>query len=536
MHPPLHNTRNPGTGSASARDTAARSGMEFLEIVEASMLDATLVQGVSVEWARSHAMLPIRRGQELCVLLADPAQVGDQQYLELLIGTHLKPLLAARDVILKSIEACYFSKHDSPTQFMETLAAPAADASPTKDTDDLLQVAGQAPVTQLVNLILLEAVKRRASDIHFEPMTDRFRVRYRVDGVLYEQAAPPKHMEQALISRLKVMAQMDIAERRLPQDGVARVRVGEREIDVRVSTVPVSEGERVVLRLLDRDSALLPMDVLGMSPHMLTRMEGLLAAPNGMIIVSGPTGSGKTTTLYAALGRLDASRRNILTIEDPIEYQLPNIGQIQVKPKIGLTFASGLRHILRQDPDVILVGEIRDAETAEIAARASLTGHLVFATVHTNDAPSVALRLIDMGVEPYLLASSLRGVIAQRLARRLCKSCSSERPIGPDDLAKLGVTGERLRGGRIRDAGPGCPSCLEGYRGRVGFFELLAADEAVRDAIRTGGTNAQNIRAIAHKSGMTDLLEDGLDKVAAGETSVNEFLTVLKPVLSGASA
>jgi general secretion pathway protein E len=515
------------------RELAVRSGLEFLDTVDPSQLDATLVQGLAVEWARSHAMLPIRRGQELCLLLADPFQVNDQQYIELLVGSHLKPVLASRELILKSIEVCYFSKHDTPMQFMETLAAaPHVDSPGARETDDLLNVAGQAPVTQLVNLILLEAVKRRASDIHFEPMTDRFRVRYRVDGVLYEQTSPPKHMENALVSRLKVMAQMDIAERRLPQDGVARVRVGEREIDVRVSTVPISEGERVVLRLLDRDSALLPLDVLGMSPRMLQRMEVLLSSPNGMIIVSGPTGSGKTTTLYAALARLDSSRRNILTIEDPIEYQLPNIGQIQVKPKIGLTFADGLRHILRQDPDVILVGEIRDAETAEIAARASLTGHLVFATVHTNDAPSVALRLIDMGVEPYLLASSLRGVIAQRLARRLCTHCSVERAMDDSDLIRLGPQGSALKGRTVRDAGPGCPFCLEGYRGRVGFFELLVADESVRDAVREGGTNAQNIRAIAHKAGMTDMIEDGLEKVQAGSTSVSEFLAILKPVLT----
>lgn len=517
------------------RSPTSKTGLEWLESVDPAMLDPELVKGLSVDWARAHAMLPVRRGTELCVLLSDPAQVADQQYLELLVGTHLKPLLAARETVLRSIEACFYSKQDTPSQFLQTLEpSGVVMGARGRTADDLLSAADEAPVTQLVNLILLEAVKQRASDIHFEPMADRFRIRYRVDGVLYEQTAPPRHMEQSVISRLKVMAQMDIAERRLPQDGVMRVRVGGREIDVRVSTVPVSEGERVVLRLLDRDSALLPMDVLGMRPELLLALESLLAAPNGMIIVSGPTGSGKTTTLYAALGRLDSTRRNILTIEDPIEYQLPNIGQIQVKPKIGLTFATGLRHILRQDPDVVLVGEIRDSETAEIAARASLTGHLVLATVHTNDAASVPLRMIDMGVEPYLLASSLRGVLAQRLTRRLCRRCATVAGPASETLrARLGQRFDALAGRPLHLAGPGCDACIEGYRGRLGLFELIAMDEAARDAVRMGGTNAGQLQSMAQRRGIRDLLDDGIAKVLDGETSMDEVLTVLGPVTGG---
>jgi general secretion pathway protein E len=396
---------------------------------------------------------------------------------------------------------------------------------PSLRTDDLLAAAEKAPVTQLVNLLLLEAVKRRASDIHFEPFESRLRVRYRVDGVLYEQSSPPKPMEAALVSRLKVMAKMDIAEKRLPQDGMAKVRVGEREIDIRVSTVPVAEGERVVLRLLDRSSALLPLSVLGMAEPMLRSFNGLIASPNGIVVVSGPTGSGKTTTLYAALGCMDSQRRNIMTIEDPIEYQIPDIGQMQVKPKIGLTFASGLRHILRQDPDIILVGETRDMETAEIALRAALTGHLVFTTLHTNDAPGAVLRLADMGVEPYLLASCVRGILAQRLVRRLCPACRREALIPHDKVQSLDVRLRKLEGQRGWSA-VGCAKCLEGYRGRVGLFELMRVDGELQEAIRSGGLKADSLRSIAASHGMLGLADDGADKILGGITTLDEVSSV----------
>jgi len=513
-----------GDDAAVLRSTAAGYGMEFIPVVADEALDPQLVTDLPVEWARSRYLLPIRVDGEACVVCADPERVTDRENLELLVGVQMRPILCPRTAILNGIERCYFSRDDSPSDFLRGMAetAEAGAGAVRARTDDLLQVAEQAPVTQFINLILLEAVKRRASDIHFEPFEDTLRVRYRVDGILYEQAAPPKQLQDSLVSRLKVMARLDIAEKRLPQDGTAKVRVGEREIDIRVSTVPVAEGERVVLRLLDRASVLLPLDILGMPQGILGRMETLVSQPNGIIVVSGPTGSGKTTTLYAALSRLDASRKNILTVEDPIEYQLPHIGQIQVHAKIGLTFASGLRHILRQDPDIILVGETRDLETAEIAIRASLTGHLVFTTLHTNDAPSAVLRLIDMGVEPYLLAACLRGVLAQRLVRDLCKECRVGDVGTQTDADAVAPYGARLLGRQIWRP-RGCPACLEGYSGRTGLFELMLVEDATADLIRQSRASVAELRRTAQGAGMSSLLEDGIDKVLAGVTDLSEI-------------
>jgi general secretion pathway protein E len=333
-------------------------------------------------------------------------------------------------------------------------------------------------------------------------------------------------MEQALISRLKVMARMDIAEKRLPQDGMAKVRVGEREIDIRVSTLPVAEGERVVLRLLNQESTMLPLEALGMPAGMFREFRALIHSNSGIVLVCGPTGSGKTTTLYAALQELDTKRQNILTIEDPIEYQLPDIGQMQVKPKIGLTFADGLRHILRQDPDIILVGETRDIETAEIAIRASLTGHLVLTTLHTNDALSAVIRMLDMGVEPYLLSSSLLASLAQRLVRRLCDECKVSAEIPEDELQGFGERGALLAGKQVL-TGRGCSSCLGGYRGRIGLFEFMVMESDLQTLLRSGHTTVQQMRETARRKGMTDLAQDGITKVLDGRTSVAEVLRVV---------
>jgi general secretion pathway protein E len=508
---------------------AARFGMDFLDTVSESMIDTSLVAKLPVEWARSHSLLPVRIDGKLCVLTADPARIADREYLELLLGEELRPVVAPAEVIASNIERCYFRRDDSPEDFLrEMKKAPGQKkARPaTNKAEDLLQIAAEAPVAHLVNLILLEAMKARASDIHFEPYEERMRVRYRVDGKLYEQSSPPKHMELPLVSRLKVMAHMDIAEKRLPQDGMARVRVGEREIDIRVSTVPVAEGERVVLRLLDRDSSLIPLTDLGMGEDNLRLFRSLLELPNGLILVTGPTGSGKTTTLYAALQELDSDGTNIMTIEDPIEYQLHGIGQMQVKPKIGLTFAAGLRHILRQDPDIILVGETRDIETAETAARCSLTGHLVFSTLHTNDAPSAVVRMIDMGVEPYLLAASLRAALAQRLVRRLCEKCRQACKPTDAELGALGSLAEQVAGRTVWKP-VGCRECLGGYRGRVGVYELMDVDPEMSEAIRSGRGSVAEIRAAASRKGMSTLLADGVRKALAGTTSLSEILHAL---------
>jgi general secretion pathway protein E len=507
---------------------AAALGMPFLAEVGDELLDATLISGIPVEWARAHAVLPIRRDGVLCLLTADPDNLRQQEDVALALGSELRPVVAPRAVILNCIERCYFSRKGTAADFLRGLGRDGGGAGAEEESrsDDLLKSTEDAPVTQLVNLILLEALKARASDIHVEPFDSRLRVRYRVDGLLYEQASPPKRLERALVSRMKVMAHLDIAEKRLPQDGSARVRVGEREIDVRVSTIPVGEGERVVLRLLNRESSVLPLAALGMPEGVQRTWESLLREAHGLMIVCGPTGSGKTTTLYGSIRQLDTKGRNVLTIEDPVEYQLPEIGQMQVKPKIGLTFAGGLRHILRQDPDVILVGETRDNETAEIAVRASLTGHLVFTTLHTNDAAGAMIRMMDMGVESYLLAAALRGILAQRLVRKLCPSCRKPVAVRAEELALLGEAGRPLAGRTVYEPG-GCADCLAGYHGRIGIYELLVVDEAMQEAMRAGTSAGRQLKMAPGMGVRRTLLDDGLAKVLDGRTSLAEVLYAL---------
>lgn len=516
-------------GACSEEIVIQALGREYrvpvLERIEDQHFDSSLVERLPVDWARSRNVLPIRLNGQLVVVTHDPSNVQDQSDLALLLGEELNVVLASRSAIQEAIERCYFSKEQGADSFLEALPKTSAPEMRDADGEDLLRTGDQAPVAQLVNLILLDALKSGASDIHLEPYSRRISLRFRIDGILYERTPPPKHMEAALISRLKVMGRMDIAEKRMPQDGAARVRVGERELDIRVSTVPVAEGERVVLRLLNRSSTLLPLPDLGLSADMRARFQRLLQEPYGVIWVTGPTGSGKTTTLYAALQELDTKQRNVLTIEDPVEYQLPTIGQMSINPKIGLTFARGLRHILRQDPDVILVGETRDVETAEIVVRASLTGHLVFSTLHTNDALSAPVRLIDMGVEPYLVAASTRAALAQRLVRKLCPHCRKESSITNAQVAVLGARAERFAGKSVWTA-TGCDQCTAGYKGRIGLFELMEIDGALEEGIRQGG-HVRELRAIAQDASMRTLLDDGLDKALTGSTSVEEVLRVV---------
>ncbi len=519
----------PGThGGGEAVDLSARAaqyGVPFASEVDRGWIDAALVAQVPVEWSRRHVLLPIRWEGQIGVLTADPGNVTGLQQLAMLLGEDPLPVVAAPAAILSAIEACYFQREDSPSSFiaeMPVISSGATTGDASAPDHDLLAAATGAPVSQLVNLILLDAIKQRASDLHFEPQEAHLRVRYRVDGVLYEQPSPPRHMVAGLVSRLKVMAHMDIAERRLPQDGRTRVRIGGRECDIRVSTVPVAEGERVVLRLLDKDNTLLSMAALGMSSVCQTAFEGLIRESNGMVIVCGPTGSGKTTTLYAALGLLDASRQNILTIEDPIEYRLGDIGQIQVKPKIGLTFAAGLRHILRQDPDIILVGEMRDLETAEIAIRAALTGHLVFTTLHTNDAPGAVVRLLDMGIDAYLVASCIRGVLAQRLVRTLCPACRRATRLDEDISRRL--CGDVSLAGTPCFEPVGCDVCLDGFRGRTGLFELMAIDGAMRRLIHGASGNPEGLADACRERGMHTLVRDGIARILDGSTSAAEVL------------
>ncbi|POZ62499.1 type II secretion system ATPase GspE [Chromobacterium alticapitis] len=383
--------------------------------------------------------------------------------------------------------------------------------------EDLLESEGDAPIIRMINALLTQALRDGASDIHIEAFEDRSVVRFRLDGTLRDVVSPHRALHAAMVSRIKIMSGMDIAEKRIPQDGRISLRLGGRPVDVRVSTLPTSHGERVVLRLLDKENARLDLATLGMAADTLASVDKLINQPHGILLVTGPTGSGKTTTLYAALSRLDASHTNIMTVEDPVEYHLDGVGQTQVNPKIDMTFAKALRAILRQDPDVVMIGEIRDLETAQIAVQASLTGHLVLATLHTNDAASAVTRLTDMGVEPFLLASSLLGVMAQRLVRRVCPECKAPHPVPLED--EPGVVHYRP---------VGCPVCAQsGYKGRYGVYELMLVDDAMQRLIHDRASE-QRLRDHAQRHGMRSLRDDGLRWVKAGETSLEEILRVTR--------
>ncbi len=387
--------------------------------------------------------------------------------------------------------------------------------------EDLLESEDDAPIIRMINALFTQAVREQASDIHVEAFEQHSTVRFRIDGVLHDVIRPHRALHAAMASRIKIMAQLDIAEKRLPQDGRITIRIAGRPTDVRVSTIPTSHGERIVMRLLDKDPARLDLDVLGMAADTLTQTDRLIHHPHGIFLVTGPTGSGKTTTLYAALARLDSTKLNIMTVEDPVEYDLPNIGQTQVNPRIGLDFARALRSILRQDPDVIMIGEIRDLETAQIAVQASLTGHLVLATLHTNDTTSAVTRLVDMGIEPFLLASSLTGVLAQRLVRRLCPSCREAHAPDDGELALFPLNAPRPE--KIYRAA-GCPACNHtGYQGRMGIHELLEVDDTLRRMMHDRASD-QNLREHALGIGMRPLRDDGLRWVREGQTTLEELL------------
>jgi len=397
--------------------------------------------------------------------------------------------------------------------------------------EDLLAKQDDAPVIRMVNALLLQAARENASDIHIEPFAQRSVVRLRRDGLLSDIAEPPRGVHEALVSRIKIMAQLDIAERRLPQDGRISLRLGDRNIDVRVSTVPTSHGERVVMRILEKDPARLNLSAMGMTPAMQTTFSTLLSRPHGLLLVCGPTGSGKTTTLYSALAGLDVKRLNVITVEDPVEYDLPGVGQIPVNPRIDLSFARALRSILRQDPDVVMIGEIRDFETAQIAVQASLTGHLVLATLHTNDAVSAVSRLVDMGVERYLLASSLIGALSQRLVRTLCRECRVAHDILPAESALLAgdlfPPVEHERPMRLWSA-PGCPACRgQGVAGRTGIYELMPASDALKQAIHDAAGEAV-LRQVAFDSGMRPLRHDALRHLGTGDVALEELLRVTR--------
>jgi general secretion pathway protein E len=435
-------------------------------------------------------------------------------------------VLSARDTILSAINLQYDMRRDSAAQLVQDMEENGSSIiHEIEETADLLDDTSEAPIIKLVNHIISQSIKARASDIHFEPYQNSFTVRYRVDGILYDLLTPPKWIQPALLSRVKVMSKMNIAEKRLPQDGRFDVRVGDQDIDVRVSTIPTSFGERLVLRLLNKSGSVLELSDLGLSPQRRELLQKLVVSPNGIILVTGPTGSGKTTTLYAILTSINKPDINIITIEDPVEYQLKGVSQIQVNHKIDLTFARGLRAIVRQDPDVILIGEIRDKETAEIAVQSALTGHLVFSTLHTNDSPSAITRLVDIGVEPFLISSSVLAVFAQRLVRVLCTECKQPYRPKPIYLQSIGVQPERFEGKPVHKA-VGCENCFHtGYRGRLGIFEIMVMSEELKSLIiQTFDSN--RIKALATQEKMATLREDGIEKVLTGTTTLEEVLRV----------
>ncbi len=512
--------------SATASALATRFGLEFREGIPPRELDPAIVGRLPIQYARRTACLPLREREDgaIEVALADPraAQVVDD--LRALFQRRIVPIVVPASAILDSINRAYDDAQGTAQSVMGDIEEGGLDevAHELEEPRDLLDADDEAPIIRLVNSLLFQAVKDRASDIHVEPFERDVLVRFRIDGILYDVLKPPRRYHPTIIARIKIMAGLDIAEKRLPQDGRLRFRVGGRDIDVRVSIVPTQFGERAVLRLLDRTGALLRLEDLGLAGDHLGRLERLIDRSHGILLVTGPTGSGKTTTLYAALSRLNSSSRNIITIEDPIEYQLHGVGQIQVNPKIDLTFASGLRSILRQDPDVIMVGEIRDGETAEIAIQAALTGHLVFSTLHTNDSFGALSRLVDMGIEPFLVSSSLNGVMAQRLVRRVCPGCRVEETSGPEAERELGIA----PGAAIFREGPGCDACKDtSYRGRAGIHELLRVDDEIRSLVMQR-SDAAALRRLAVQKGMETLRDDGAAKVVDGTTTVAEVLRV----------
>jgi general secretion pathway protein E len=508
--------------SDALRVLALQNGFPYLSRDE---MPATLptVKNLSPKYLRQYGVCPLSvDGGVLTVATSDPMNPVIADDLRQATGMPVRFVVSPLEAINEAIDRAY----EGATTTMQRIVEGMEDdrrGDGDEDVNQLRDMAFEAPVVRLVNLLVENAITQRASDIHIEPFEDTLRIRYRIDGVLFDQEAPPRRLQAAVTSRIKIMSEMNIAERRLPQDGRIRVTLQGRRVDIRVSTVPTVHGESIVMRLLDRSSVFLPLEQLGFSAQIRGRFERLITQPHGILLVTGPTGSGKTTTLYAALDKINSPDRKIITVEDPVEYQLKGVNQIPVRSKIGLTFATGLRHIVRQDPDVILVGEIRDLETAEIAIQAALTGHLVFSTLHTNDAPGAITRLEDMGVEPYLVSSVLEGVLAQRLVRRICDGCRVPDTPSRADLQAIGIDADR-EWSLFR--GKGCEDCRgTGYRGRFGIYELFPITEDVRSLVLRRASTPE-IRRHAIEAGMVTLRLDGWMKATEGLTTVEEITRV----------
>ncbi len=491
--------------------------------------DQGLDQLIAHDFAIKNSVLPLSRTlRSLTVAMADPLDIILTDNLKKVTGCEINRVIATKTDITKSIEQFYGKSRmfedavEASYDIISTEISPeAAEYSDTElSLDKLIARAEEAPVVKLVDLIIRQAIDERASDIHIEPFKSKMSLRYRVDGKLYEIPPPARHLHLPIISRIKILARLDIAEKRLPQDGAIMVRIEDRPIDIRVSSIPTIYGEKVVLRILDRSAVILDLNQMGFEPRQLELIRKGINAPYGLVFLTGPTGSGKTTTLYAILNEIKSSTKNIITVEDPVEYKLDNVNQVQVKPEIGLTFASALRSFLRQDPDVMLVGEVRDLETAQICIRSALTGHLVLSTLHTNDAPSSINRLMDIGVESYMIAPSLLLVVAQRLLRKLCPDCKEAYEPSKEQISNIKINAELLYKPR------GCAKCNQlGYRGRICIAEVMYINEEIRTLVNQG-TSFQKIRDAAKANGMQTLYESAMKKVEAGITSLEEALSV----------
>ncbi len=510
-----------------------RALAEHYALTYSGSLDIASVEGgfahqIPIQFLKQHLFVPLveKQGGKVTAAVYRPDTIDALDDLSCMIGRPFDQILVApKTEILSAINFFYDKRSDNAQKIVDDLVDEEINISDIKKVTDLLEDTSDAPIIKLVNQMISQSVKAGASDIHIEPMQDTLKIRYRIDGILYDLLEPPKWLQSALVTRIKVMADMDIAEKRLPQDSRIEVRIGNRDIDIRISSIPTTMGERIVLRLLDKSSSLLTLSQFGLAAERLKLIERLSELANGIILMTGPTGSGKTTTLYAILSQINKPDINIITVEDPVEYKLAGINQIQVNPKIGLTFAKSLRSIVRQDPDVILVGEIRDPETASIAVQSALTGHLVFSTLHTNDSASAITRLVDMEIEPFLITSSVRAVMAQRLIRMLCPDCKSVAIPDPMALKRIGLSKEDIRGRTLFQAN-GCPNCFHtGYKGRMPLFEILMMTPEIKSLVLTT-SDANRIAQTGVKQGMTTLIEDGIDKVLQGVTTIEEILRV----------
>jgi type IV pilus assembly protein PilB len=511
-----------------------RYGVPAINLNEVEV-DEGIIKVIPPDVARKYTIIPVSKaGAKLTIAMVDPTNVFAMDDIKFMTGYNVEPVVASDSSLRKAIDNYYGSTHSIELKkVMEDLADPdetdleVLDDEEELDLENIQQQSEEAPVVRLVNIILTDAIKRAASDIHIEPYEKEYRVRYRIDGILYEVMRPPLKLREAITSRIKIMARLDIAEKRLPQDGRIKIKTRfagrVKDLDYRVSVLPTIFGEKVVLRLLDKDNLMLDMTKLGFETESLRHFEQAIFRPYGMVLVTGPTGSGKTQTLYSAISRINSPETNIMTAEDPVEFNLVGINQVQMKEQIGLNFAASLRSFLRQDPDIILVGEVRDFETAEVAIKAALTGHLVLSTLHTNDAPSSINRLMNMGIEPFLVASSVHLIVAQRLVRRICNNCKEPLEIPPQALENIGFDKAEIATLRLFK-GKGCERCTgTGYRGRLGLFEVMPIDEELRELVLSGASAAE-LRTKAQDNGMISLRLSGLQKIRDGATTIEEVM------------